>query len=149
MSDTSDCPKAVRDWLQASDAISNAVGSRIYADVMPQGETRDRINISKISFTPEYGLAGECGNGTSVIQLDYWSQHKDAVAHVKDGGQMIRNRISGYRGPLNEHVFANSCILLRGPEETASAPTDASGIFRRRSTIDVEIIHTTAVPTFA
>jgi hypothetical protein len=148
MSEASDCPRAVRDWLAASTEISNAVADRIYPDVMPQGVHADRILISQTSFEPADSLGGETGVATSIIQIDYWAEGPNAPQNAYDGGMMIRNRLSGYRGALNEHV-TGVCNLISGPRVVASSPTDGSDNHRRRSVVEFQITHTVAVPDFA
>lgn len=148
MTDAFDCPTAVRDFLAASLDIAEVVGSRIYADAAPQGEHGDRIIISHLGATPEYSLSGEINRSMTRLQLDFWSEGKEGYGQAKVAGELIRKRLSGYRGMLNETVECFSARFIRGPEILASPPTDGSPIHRRRSSMDVELVHSVSVPDF-
>ena len=149
LSDQADCPKAVRDFLSGSAELVNLVSSRIYPDHAPEDLNSDFILITESNFTPASGLAGEVGTATSVIQIDFWASGKNGRGRAKEGGALIRNRLSEYRGALNDTIFANGCHFIRGPQILASTPVDKSGVHRMRCSMDVEIIHTVNVPTFA
>lgn len=145
-----DCPAAVRDWLLGSENITNQVANRCYPDgLVPQGEKQDRIVLTEISFTPDMYLGGESGSGETVLQIDYWADGQSKRAKAKLGGELIRNRMSGYRGALNEFVTAACCELIRGPEVVAMSPTDGSASQRYRCSSDYRIRHTTPVPDFS
>ena len=145
-----DCPAAVRDWLLASDNVTNQVANRCYPDgLVPQGESRDRIVLTEISFAPDMYLGGESGYGETVLQIDFWTDGQNKRAQAKLGGEVIRNRLSGYRGPLNDSMTAACCELVRGPEVVAMSPTDGSASQRFRCSSDYRIRHTTTVPDFS
>jgi hypothetical protein len=140
--------KDVRDYLAAGVEIANAFGERIFPDGMPQGAAYPAIVISDLSNSPEYSLAGEVGTHTSVITIDCWTDGKGGRERVNRLGEMVRNRLSGYRGALGDGVYCNGARMIRN-NSLAAEPLPGSDQHRRRASMDFEIIHTAAVPDFA
>ncbi len=136
----------IRDHLAGSVNIVNDVGNHIYPEVIPQKTQYDSaIVINDITATPEYALKGEVGLHTSRIQIDYWTNNGSKYASNL-GAELIRNRLSGYRGQFGTGCYGTSRILENN--SLAAAPFDASDNHQRRVSMDFEIIHSAAVPTF-
>ena len=139
--------KDVADHLKLSAAIVDAFSDRIYPEIIPQ-EKRDAacaIVINDLSNDPEYSLAGEVGTHTSVIQVDVWTDGKGGRGRANELGELVRNRLSGYRGTFGTGVYGTSHMIRNNT--VAAPPLDGSDIHRRRVSMDFEIIHTASVPT--
>lgn len=140
--------KDIRDHLQTSDDINEAFGDRIFPDVVPQKTAYPYINLSDVSGSPEYDLSGEIGTHTSIVTVDAWTDGTGRRAAAERFRDMILNMLSGYKGQLGEGVWCNGCIAQR-VNILASDPKGGSDEHRRRASIDFQIIHTAAVPTFS
>ncbi len=137
----------IRDHLAGSTAIVNDVGDNIYPEVIPQKVQYEKaIVINDISATPEYALRGEVGLHTSRIQIDYWTNGTSGKYAANFGAELIRNRLSGYRGQFGTGCYGTSRMLENN--SLAASPFDASDMHRRRVSMDFEIIHSADVPTF-
>ncbi len=137
--------KDIRDHLAGSVNIVNDVGDNIFADFIPQGVQYDKaIVINDISNDPEMYLGGEAGKHTSQIQIDYWTTGSKAVANA--GGELIRNRLNGYKGQLGTGCYGSARMIRNNT--FASNPVDGSDTHPRRVSMDFEIIHSADVPTF-
>lgn len=142
--------------LNGSTAIVNAFSNRIFAGVIPQtwadgaGKPTSPypcILINTISNDPEYVLAGECGQHTTRTQIDVWTDGTGGARKVNELAELIRNRLSGYKGLIGTGMFGS--IRQVGHNEFNPAPVDASDNYPRRISKDFEFIHTADVPTFA
>lgn len=140
--------KDIRDHLMGSVNIADAFGEHIYAEAIPQdAEWEEMLVINDLSNNPEYSLAGEVGTHTTIIQIDVWTKGAGGKPRVVALGEMVRNRLSGYRGQFGSGEYGTARLL----RNDALAPPDPSGgpVHRRRVSQDYEIIHTADVPTFA
>ncbi len=137
--------KDIRDHLAASSAIVNVVSNRIFADTMPQGTPYPVIIINDLSNTPEYYLHGEAGLHTSHIQIDGWTDGSGGKAEINTLGELIRNRLSGYRGQFGSGCYGTARIIRS--DTLAAPPVDGSDQHRRRASMDFEIIHSADVPS--
>jgi hypothetical protein len=104
--------------------------------------------INDLSNTPEYYLGGEVGSHESVIQIDVWTNGDGGRARANELGELVRNRLSGYRGALGSGVFCNMCEMIRN-NTVAADPADGSNVHRRRNSMDFRIRHTADVPTYS
>lgn len=147
----------IRDHLDGSQAIRNEVSNRIFPDRIPQKLRDDSGNvlpsafpcivIGEISGVPEYTLAGEAGVHMSTVQVDVWTDGRKGPQETKDIAELVRNRLSGYRGTLGTGVHARNCMLVRNDTSTV-APADGSENYPRRASMDFRITHSADVPTF-
>ena len=147
--------KDIRDQLIASTAIADAFSDRVYGEVMPQDE-RDSGGVRKllypcliindVSAEPEMYLGGEAGVHMSVIQIDVWTDGTGGKSKANELGELVRNRLSGYRGQFGTGCYG-TCRLIRN-NSLAAPPVDGSDVHRRRVSMDFEIIHSADVPTF-
>lgn len=136
----------IRDHLAGSAAIANDVGANIFPEAIPQGVQFDNaIVINDLSHSPEYALRGEAGVHTSRIQIDYWT-NSGRKYQANNGAELIRKRLSGYRGQFGTGCYGTSRML--GDNSLAAAPIDGSDSRPRRVSMDFEIIHSADVPTF-
>lgn len=138
---------AVRDWLIGDVQIVNKVSNRIYPNKIPQ-EIKSGICIvlNRISGNHEYDLSNELGIRRFIYQLDIYGDIDTRPAEVEATNELIRLRMSGYRGQLNDDVFCHG-LFLQGDDEEAERPVDASDIWQFRQGFDFEIHVTAAVPT--
>lgn len=142
--------KDVADHLKGSTNIVNEFSDRIWPDTIPQEHSNPYpcIIINDVSNVPEQYLGGEVGSHESIIQIDVWTDGKEdrPRERINELGELIRNRLNGYRGQLGTGVFANNCERIRS-DITAADPTDGSSTHRRRASQDYRIRHTASVPS--
>lgn len=148
--------KDIRDQLAASAAIQNAFSDRIFPEVIPQ-ELRDANNnrrspfpclvINEISAEPAYSLRGEVGTHTAQIQIDVWTDGTGGKQRAVELGELVRNRLNGYRGTIGTGCYGTIRMIRNDP--TFAPPVDGSDLHRRRVSQDYEVIHSADVPTFA
>jgi hypothetical protein len=141
--------KDIADHLKGSTNILDAFSADIYPEVIPQerkSEWQQAIVLSDLSNDPEYGLAGEPGTHTSIVTVDIWTDGKGGKARANELGELVRNRLSGYRGTFGTGVYGTSRMIRNN--STAAEPIDGGSTHRRRVSMDFEIIHTADVPTF-
>lgn len=146
----------VRNHLDGSQAIRNEISDRIFPDRIPQrlyddqGRPRDTafpcIVLTEISGVPEYTLAGEAGVHMSTIQVDVYT--RKGPQETKDIAELVRNRLSGYRGTLGtDGCHARNCMLVRNDTST-TPPADGSENYLRRASMGFRITHSADVPSF-
>lgn len=132
--------------LLANADLVNLISDRLYFDGIPrQGAVYPLVLVSDISLVPEYSLDGEVDAQTSQIQVDYWTDGKEALQgpkKAKEGGELIATILSGYRGQLGDNTDCKSCRIIRS-NVLASQPLPGSDIHRRFSSHDFEIISST------
>lgn len=145
--------KDIADHLRGSTAIVDAVENRIYPDVIPQEERNSGGNrmalfpcivLQIVSGQPEYALRGEAGVHQTTVQVDVWTDGDRGSYHANELSELVRNRLSGYRG-----TFGSGCrgtARLVRSNSLPVEPVDASDQFRRRVSMDFDLIHTAAVP---
>lgn len=139
----------IRDHLQTSEDINEAFGDRIFPDVVPQKTAYPYINLSDVSGSVPYSLAGEVGTHESIITVDVWTDGTGRRAAAERLGELVRNMLSGYRGQLGESgQMCYGCTLQRPLQILASDPLPGSDQHRRRASMDFSIHHPAAVPTF-
>lgn len=137
--------------LSQSANIANKVGVRIYQDRAPQKTTGDYIVITRVSASPEYHLTAESDCAVDIIQLAYVSTSRAAA---EAGFNLIRNRISGYRGDVtylaDDGTYAtgniSECTCVRGAL-TVEMAGDASDKYRFLCSSDYQIFSSQSVPT--
>ncbi len=138
--------KDIRDQLAASAAITDAFSDRIYAENAPQGAGYPRLHITDISNQPEYYLGGEAGYHTTMVQVDVWTDGTGGKFRANELGELVRNRLSGYRGQFGTGCYGTA--RLERNDSIVSPPGDSSDQNRFRYSMDFEIKHSAAVPTF-
>lgn len=139
--------KDIRDHLVGSVDIHDQFGEAIYADVIPQESTsKQAIVLTIISGVPEYGLRGEVGLHVTQLQLDVYTDGDGKAYRLNELSELVRNRLNGYRGQFGEGCYGTARIT--GGAGTSLPPQDASSRHKLRYSMDLEIIHTAAVPTF-
>lgn len=146
--------KDIRDHLIASTAIVNEFSDRVFDSTIPQALRDDLrrnrelypcIVLSDISAEPEYYLGGESGKHTSQVQIDVWTDGTDGPQKCKELGELVRNRLSGYRGQFGTGCWGTSRMIRNNT--VAAPPIDGSDTHRRRNSMDFEVIHSADVPT--
>lgn len=133
-------------YLRGSSAVMAEVDGRIYGEVAPQSASFPYITISETDNTPEYTLQGESGKSRALLQVDGWCRDDKGGVQARRLEALIRNRMSGYRGAFGD-TFAD-CVVMRRNTLIDEPPTDASGRYIRRCSMDFAIVHTQAVPDF-
>ncbi|MCA9232502.1 MAG: DUF3168 domain-containing protein [Planctomycetales bacterium] len=135
--------KDLKTYLQASAAISDVVGTRIYSSRVAQGIKGALIVLRNITSQREYTLTGEVGVKLSTVQIDAYDQTSVKAQAL---AEKIRNRLSGYAGAAGDiTIQAATIIAERALRDT---PVDASDQWTFRYSMDFDIWHTQSVPTF-
>jgi len=138
--------KDIADHLKGSIAIADAFGPHIYPEVVPQGLKPEQfILINIVSAQPEYALSGEVGTHTTIVQVDVWTDGRGGRTRANELGELVRNRLSGYRGQFGSGAFGTAEQIRL--DSVAQTPGDGSGNFPRRVSIDYKVTHAAAVPT--
>lgn len=129
-----------------SDAIRDRTGPRIRSGHAEPEDRGEAIVLQEISNTPEYHLAGEAGIGEIVVQIDCYSS---TPRHAYTLGQLVRNRISGYRGIIGktDPQLMQSCRLISSGQEQEE-PQDASRDWTHRYRQDFALFMSSTIPTF-
>ena len=139
--------KDIADQLKTSTSIYDDVAPHIYLDTIPQGVDWEKaIVVSEVSAEPAYYLAGEAGTHTTVVQVQYWTDGTGGRTKANTGAELIRNRLSGYRGQFGTGVRGTSRLISTTP--LLPPPIDGSDNRRRGVNLDFEIIHRAAAPDF-
>lgn len=139
---------AIRDWLLGSVEIANAITDRAFAGHIPQGVTGTSIVLNQINSNHEYSLTGQIGIIAYTYQIDVYDDGGTPLKTVQEVGELVRNRLSGYRGQLNDDVFCHGAFI-EGDSESEDRPIDSSSNWKTRESFDVELHLTAAVPTFS
>jgi len=140
--------KDIRDHLAGSVEIANAFGERIHDGAIPQGINYAQAIVINLTFNdPEYYLGGESGTHRSIVQIDVWTDGNGHAVRLNELAELVRNRLSGYRGQFGEGCYGTSRMIRN--DALSAPPVDGSNLHRRRQSMDFEIIHTADVPTFA
>lgn len=135
------------DHLRGSTAIVDAFSDRIYPELIPQHvrDWQEAMVVNEISTVPEMYLGGEVGRHTSIIQVDVWTDGQGGRKRANDLGELVRNRLSGYRGQFGTGCFGVAEMIRS--DTLASDPLPGSDIHRRRVSMDFRVGHTADVPT--
>lgn len=146
--------KDIADHLTGSTNIVDTVSNRIFPDVIPQ-EIRDSqgnklplypcIVLGIVSNQPEYYLGGEGGVHETIMQVDCWVDGEQGADELNDLAELVRNRMSGYRGQFGTGCRGTARLIRNDP--SAVAPVDGSGVYRRRASMDFALIHTADAPS--
>lgn len=138
---------SVKTFLEDSTAIADLLQDRLYPLRAPQATEFPYIVLDQISDSPEYELAGESGQSRLTAQVDCYARGKSGFFLAKRLGDAVRNRLSGYRGLLDETVWASKATMVRNNslEEDAS---DGSDYPIHRVSMDFEIVYGRTVPDF-
>ena len=138
--------------LHDSEAVRNRVSTRIYGDYKPQdAPPGEYIILRHVSGTPIDAVENETGLADDVMQVDFYGQK---VADCKSGYQLIRNRLSGYRGTVDvldydgeeQEVKVTGINLLR-KGSLIDLPQDGSDQWACRYSADFQVFYTQTVPT--
>lgn len=140
--------KDIRDHLLGSEAIADEIADRVFPDAAEQGTEFPYFVLSEVSNTPEEGLQGEVGTHETLVDIDIWTDGTGRHAKAKELSELVRNRLSGYRGQLGEGEFCNGCHLMRGNITTNEPTSPGSDKRRRRVNMGFRILHTADVPSF-
>jgi hypothetical protein len=140
--------KDIRDHLAGSTYIVDAFSNRIFSETIPQNisPAYPAIVINELSNSPEYYLGGESGKHSTTLQIDLWTDGTGGIAKTNELSELIRNRMSGYRGQFGSGAYGTSRLISNN--SAALPPTDSSDDHRRRVSMDFEFIHTADAPTF-
>jgi hypothetical protein len=138
--------KDIRDHLVGSTAIVDAFSDRMFTENAPQGAGYPRLHLNDVSSDPEMYLGGEAGEHTTVVQIDVWTDGSGGKARANELGEMVRNRLSGYRGQFGTGVYGTARMIRNN--SVAAPPIPGSDQHRRRYSMDFEVRHSASVPTF-
>lgn len=113
----------LRAFLLADAATFTAVGgARIFPVVMPQGERRPSLVVTRISDTADYHMQGPSGLTAPRYQLDAYAETQDDAASLAN---LVKDRIDGFRGMMG-------AVAVRGVFIEAGFDTyeDGSKLYR-------------------
>ena len=136
---------AIRDFLIGNADINNKVSNRVFPSHLPQGTPIPALVLQTINRTHEYHLTNELGISPQMIQIDVYAATRPEVEEI---AELIRDRLSGYRGSLNADTFCHGARIERNtPIDTP--PADASDRWLSRQSMDFQLHITSSVPTHA
>jgi hypothetical protein len=76
----SDVAIAIRSWLLTKPSLTNVIGQRFYADILPQNPTLPAVTFSKVHTRHDHTLSNLAGVAHSRIQFDCYATTR-AVAN--------------------------------------------------------------------
>ena len=138
----SDISKDVRTYLLTVSAVTDIVGSRIFPRMMPQGESLPAVVFSLIGSTSEPRLLGASGGVRALVQIDCYAETHIVCNNL---AEKIRLSLHGYSGTAGSSTVE---AMLDAKREMFDAPTDASDVPAYRVSLDFEIWHNEAIPSF-
>jgi len=134
--------KALRTFWMADNDIRDRVSDRIYSGRVPENAIYPNIILTTISTNRQYSVGGEADILSSIVQCHI---HGDTVGDVDDIAELVRNRISGYRGTAGDESI-RECTIIREDTE-AKKPLDGSSTWRYRNSRDFQVFYTQLTPT--
>lgn len=145
--------KYLRDHLRSVAAIRDRVDGGadfpgIYADNVPQGHVGECIVLRVIVTDHNYHLGGEVADSGSTVQVTVYS---DKAARAFSLMELIRNRLSGYRGLMgdSDETRVKTCIIANDVGADIDETAEADDKFIHTYTADYLLIYTTPEPTLA
>lgn len=102
------------------------------------------ITVDQIGDDPEYELSGESGQSRLSVQVDCYAE--DYVRAAELGG-LVRNRLSGYRGLLDDTTWCSKVTMVRSNTFSEGAE-DGGDNYVFRASMDFEIVYGRSVPDF-
>jgi hypothetical protein len=137
---------AIRDWLVGIAEITDYVSNRIFSGHIPQGVTETCIVLTKVDANHEYSLANEISPTQFIYQLDIYDSGAAGRANVDAVAELIRLRLSGYRGQLNDDVYCHVATISRD-NDLDIPPGDSSDQWTARTSFDISLFLNTTEPT--
>lgn len=131
-------------FLADSDGVRNRLAYRIFPGVARQGEQLPYLTMRQIGTDRYNDLAGEDGLATIVLQL---TVRADTDTEARDIAELIRNRLSGYRG-LMDTTYVQGCTIENQREQQVR-PAAGSDHWMFEHHTDYRITFNQAEPTFA
>ena len=109
-----DVSKDIRSFLLSVPAISSAVGTRIFPDIVEQNADFPAIRFMIISTTPYEHLSGILPVAKARLQIDAYGDTRTSANSVAD---LIRIAIEKFRGTINSQ-FIHEINLATGEAHT-------------------------------
>jgi hypothetical protein len=96
----SDVAVSIRSWLLTKPSLTNAIGQRFYADILPQNPTLPAVTFSKVHTEHDHTLSDLAGVAHSRIQFDCYATTRataNSIAEAirKTGIIALRGAVSG------------------------------------------------------
>ena len=135
--------KAIHDFLRADAGIEAAVIGRVHEGRLPKEKKLPAIVLTAINTDHHYELANESTVRTPTVQVDVYDSDPQSQHEVI--AELVRSRLSGYQGPLNESIRCDCAVIVRD-SELPEAPKDASDNWIRRTSLDFRIHYFAAAP---
>lgn len=135
--------RAVNDYLLADAGINAAVGGRVYDGRIPKGKPLPAIVLQVVTEGAYYELQNESAVRAPIIQIDVYD--RDPKAQSDTIAELIRSRLSGYRGALNDETFCD-CAVRQRYNQFDEPPDDGTDNWIRRVSTDYRIHYFAAVP---
>jgi hypothetical protein len=136
--------QAVNDFLRADAGIEAAIGGRIYDGRMPKTKVLPAIVLTTIRTNHFHDLQNSVGTRQSIVQIDIYDRDPQPQHQVI--AELVRNRLDGYRGDLNDDIRACPAEIENHTDHDES-PKDGSDHWIRRVQYDFSIFHNATVPT--
>ena len=134
--------RALVTFLRDSPAVTDITGGRIFPQRAPQGLKLPYVTVSKIGGDAYNDIPGEAGCRQTVLDVTAYASDDSRAEAITEA---IRNRISGYRGEMDE-LFCHTCSIERPPIESTRRPRDGSDSATYLSSTDYRITHSQAEP---
>lgn len=144
--------------LYESAAIRDRVHTRIHFERAPQhrpgepiGTIEERIVIGGLGGSADYHLLAECDSANPVIEVACTS---DSSTKANSLYELVRNRLSGYRGTVEvlddlgimQEIDVHEITIVR-LGMLVEQPADASDQAPYRCSGDFSVFHEQSVPT--
>ena len=133
-------------YLSSAASVVDVVGSRIHAQIRPQGEVLPAITYQRISSTHERHTTGASGIANARLQIDCWATGNGGYSRAKDLAERVRNAIDGYRGAMGQDTVKSVVLENQTDDYFASDASADVGTYRVSS--DYMFWFTESIPTF-
>jgi len=135
--------KDIKKHLHASSNIRNVVGNRIFAGRAGQTARGALLIVRNITSERFYSLSSEVAAKSSVLQVDCY---EDSAVKAYDLSELVRNRLSGYRGTAGDAEIHDTQIVSE--RAYTEKPENKSDRWVFAYSFDFAILHDSTVPTF-
>tara|TARA_B100000809_G_scaffold154054_1_gene151418 strand:- start:1083 stop:1505 length:423 start_codon:yes stop_codon:yes gene_type:complete len=138
-----DIGKGLRTYLLTDTAIAADVGTRIFPRAMPQDATLPAIVFQLISSISVDQVDSAAGIANALVQVDIYGETHLAANNLAED---VRNAVHGYSGSMGSETVQS--VGIANKIEGYLVPDDGGDDGTYRVTLDLDIVHTEAVPTF-
>lgn len=130
-------------FLYDSPFVRDKLADRMFPGVARQGSPMPFLAMRQISAMRNYDLLGEDDMAASVLQL---SIAAETDAEARQIAEVIRNRLSGYRGMM-QSTYVHGCTI-ESEREQQIRPTTGSDQWLHLQHTDFRITYRQLEPSF-